>query len=321
MFPERSPSTPPDARASFLGSLGAGGARARPGGRRSLRLGLGALWVISGLLQLQPGMFRMDMIGQTMAPTATPEPGWLSALVNWAVVRATAHLAPFNWTVALLEVVIGALLLSGRPTALRLGAGLALLWALALWLFGESLGQLLSGTATILSGAPGSMLLYTLAALLVLAPDSWWRPRSRGGPEAATAIVAAVLAAGALLQLRHLFWTPLGLAQPFANGAMMPQPHWLRALPAGAAALALRAPVTFNAALVVALGVLAIALVVLTDVPGVFWIALGALALLWVAGQDAGMLAGGMATDPNTAPVMALLLWAGRLARRGRAAP
>lgn len=286
------------------------------GADRVLRLGLGALWLLDGLLQLQPGMFVMDMIGPTMQPTAAPEPAWLAALLTWSIHHVTAHLPAVDWTVAVLELAVGALLLSGRRPAVTVGLVTSIVLAIALWLFGESLGQLLSGSATLLDGAPGAMLLYALGAALVLARGRLRKHSGGRGANGPMAIVVAVLVLGLLLQLRPVFWSGLGLAQPFGNGAMMPQPHWLRAWTGAATSLAMRAPVPFNAALVVGFGALALALALWPLANLASGVALLAFALLWIFGQDAGMLASGMATDPNSLPVLALLLWSGRVHAR-----
>ena len=46
-------------------------------------------------------------------------------------------------------------------------------WALGVWFFGEGLGMVLTGTASALTGAPGSVLLYGLLGLM-----AW--PAARG---------------------------------------------------------------------------------------------------------------------------------------------
>ena len=294
-------------------SLSRWAAALRMDGRGVLRCGLGVLWLLDGLLQLQPGMFAMDMLGPTMQPTATGEPGWLTALVAWSIRHVSAHLAAVDWTVAALELAAGVLLLSGRRRAVATGAVISGVLALALWLFAESLGQLLSGSATLLDGAPGAMLLMAVGAGLVLAPDGWWRARGLSAP---TAVVVAVLIGGAVLQLQPVFWKPLGLAQPFGNAAMMPQPHWLRAAAGGGAALALRAGPPFNAALVATFIALAVALALRRHHRDTLCLALAVLLAWWIVAQDMGMLPSGMATDPNSAPVLALFLWSGRAAGR-----
>jgi hypothetical protein len=57
-------------------------------------------------------------------------------------------------------------------------------WALIVWFGGEGLSMLLTGTSSILSGAPGAVLLYPLLGLAVV-------PRARPEEPAAAPTGAA----------------------------------------------------------------------------------------------------------------------------------
>lgn len=280
--------------------------------RQVLLRGLGVLWLLDALLQMQPGMFTMDMISNIMQPAATGEPGWLSALIGWSIRVVTPHVVPFNWGVVVLQFVIGILLLMPWRQIVRIGLWLSVVWGLLVWLFGEGLGQLLTGTATFLTGAPGSVLLYVAASALLLLPeDRWWPPGRGRRPDLATWTVALTLILGGLLQLSPVFWTSLGLASPFGSGAMMPQPPWIRWTLSAVAGLVMKAPSAANLAIVVVLFGLGALLILRPFRRWVFWATFAWLAVTWWFGQDLGMLFSGMATDPNSAPMLAVLLWAG----------
>ena len=286
-----------------------------PAPRRVLLYGLGALWLLDGLLQMQPGMFTMDMVSTIMQPAANGEPGWLHALINWSIHLVTPHLVLFNWVVVAIQLLIGVLLFMPRKWLVDGGLWFSIVWGLLVWVLGEGIGQLLTGSATFLTGAPGSVFLYVVASVLLLLPEerlSWWRDRR---VDAATWTVALTLIAGAALQLSPVYWTSIGLAGPFGSGAMMPQPLWIRWTLSSAATLVDRAPVAANAAIIaVSLG-LGILLLLRARRRWIFWAALSWLVITWWFGQDLGMLFGGMSTDPNSAPILALMLWAGWTAR------
>lgn len=286
------------------------GMRAELAPRRVLLYGLGALWILDGILQMQPGMFTMDMVSTIMQPAATGEPNWLSAMINWSIHLTTPHIVAFNWFVVVLQLAIGALLLMPRRGLVEVGLWLSIAWGLTVFVFGEGAGQLLTGTATFLSGAPGSALLYVVASVLLLTEGarSWWQGRT---VDLARWSVALTLVLGGLLQTSPVFWTGLGLAAPFGSGAMMAQPLFIRHSLDSAAALVAASPLATNAliaAVTLSLGVL---LVTRPRSRAVLWASVAWLALTWWFGQDLGMLFGGMATDPNTAPVLVLLLLAG----------
>ena len=283
---------------------------------RILRQGLGILWLLDGLLQLQPGMFTMDMISTIMQPAATAQPGWLTALIDWSIRVVTPHLVVFNWFVVALQLLIGLCLLWPRQGTQRVGLWLSLIWGVLVWLFGEGLGQLLTGTATFLSGAPGSAFYYALFALLLLLPASPGGARTSLHRYGAAVAWSFVLAA--LLQLAPVFFTGLGLASPFSGAAMMAQPHFMRQLLDGAANIAASRPQILNIALIALFALLALWLY-LRPMATAPYVAGGALlVLVWIFGQDAGMFWSGMSTDPNTAPVLVLGLLA---AWRGRPQP
>jgi hypothetical protein len=285
---------------------------------RLLRRGLASLWLVDAALQLQPGMFRMDMISDIMAPAATGQPAWLAHSIAWSIRLIEPHLVPFNWGVVALQALLGLCLLSGQPRLVRTALWASLLWSALVWWFGEGLGQLLTGSASFLAGAPGSVLLYgLLAALLLLPPERiavLWRGRSL---PLASVLAAALFLAGALLQLNPLFFSGLGLASLFGQGAMMAQPTWVVATLRWAADAAGVQPVLWNGILVLVLAGAGVALLFEPGSRATALTATLALLLVWWFGQDLGGLFTGMATDPNTAAPLALLVWVGyRSSRR-----
>jgi hypothetical protein len=277
---------------------------------RVLRIGLGILWLVDGILQMQPGMFTMDMVSDVMQPAATAQPAWLQHLIAWSIHLVTPRLVAFNWGIVALQLLIGLLLLTPWRRTERAGLILSVLWGAAVWLFGEGLGQLLTGTATFLAGAPGSAFYYALFSVFLLAAG---KDRALEGPRNPL-LLTLVLSLGlaALLQLAPTFWTPLGLAAPFGQAAMMPQPLWLRAAIDAVGTLAARAPVAVNLTLVLVPAALALLLLLRPRAPLVLAAVGVYLFLVWAFGQDFGMLGSGMATDPNSAPVLLLALLAQR---------
>ncbi len=281
--------------------------------RRWLRVGLGVLWIVDALLQLQPGMFTMDMTSDIMQPSATGEPAWLQHSIDFSIRVITPHLVFVNLVIVIVQAGIGLALLLGSPRQRVWGAWASIIWGALVWYFGEGLGQLLTGSATFLAGAPGSVLLYGLAGAILLSPGPAlpWLRLGRYTVSWALALASAVLVLGGFLQLNPLFFTTLGLAAPVGQGAMMAQPRWIQSSLGWALIGIQAAPVWINLGLVLAL----VALAILVLVRGrSLWVmvALGSfLTLVWWFGQDVGGLFTGMATDPNTAVPLMLLAWAG----------
>jgi len=266
--------------------------------RRHLQIALGLLWLLDGALQLQPFMLRTSFANQILAPTAAGQPHFVSAPILWAVRMIAAH--PVAWDVpfAAIQLLIGVGLLVPRTARLALAASIP--WALGVWFFGEGLSGLASGHASLLTGAPGSVFLYGVLALAA------WprRDPTQEAPARWLPLAWAVLwVGGAIFQALPGQNTGTDVAGAINSGA----PGWPGRLDASVAGW-----ITRHGALVVVALVVAEALIGLGALyrrsRGPALAAGFVLALaIWVVGQDFGLLYTGQATDPNTAPIIALM--------------
>jgi hypothetical protein len=281
--------------------------------RITLRRVLGAIWLLDGLLQLQPGMWTMDMVVNIMKPGVSGQPPAIQALLNWAIQIAGFHVDLVNATVAAVQLVLGVALLAGWSPRAALAA--SMVWSLVIWTFGESLGALLTGQALFLTGAPGAVLLYGFLAVLAWPVDG--RPQVAGWVRYALGVLWLLAAA---LQFQPAYLNANGLRQ--ALGTMvLGQPALL------ARSISWAAHVAAGRGMAAAwlLGGLQLALAA-----GLFfarnvrpWLATGMVwcALCWWFGQAMGMILSGMGTDPNTAPLVvlfALAAWPAPAARGRR---
>ena len=279
--------------------------------RRSLAImwyGLAGLWLVDGLLQLQPEMFSMDMVSQIMQPTAIAQPGWITGPVNWTISLWSAAPAFWNATVAILELAIAfGMLIRGRAywwgrAALWVSIG----WGLVIWYLGEGLGGLFTGAATFVSGAPGSVILYVAVAAILLIPERHWTngrlfSTLRSG-------TGGLWLLGAALQFAPVYWTPFGLSTMLQSVAMMKQPLHLSSLDYSLVNAMGAAPVAWNLALIIIMGTLGLALLTGRDGWLIYTLAGAFLLFLWGPCQGFGMIFTGMTTDPNTPPLLALLM-------------
>jgi hypothetical protein len=184
------------------------------------------------------------------------------------------------------------------------------------WFFGEGLSGLASGHASLLTGAPGSVLLYGVFALAAWPP----RDHSHEAPAGWLPLAWAVLwVGGATFQVLPGQNTGTAVAGAITGGAGG-APGWLGRLDASVAGWTTRHGTAVVVALVVAEALIGLAALCRRSrgpaVAAGFVLALA----IWVVGQDLGQLSSGHATDPNTAPLVALLAIAilgGRPARVG----
>ena len=180
---------PADAIAAPAGAAGAGVAALDA--RRRLQLLLAGLWLLDGVLQLQPVMFTRRFPAM-LAESAAGQPGVVAAPVTWAARLIAGHPAPANAAFAALQIALG-LGLAWRP-AIRPALAGSVLWGLAVWWLGEGLGGLFTGTASPAGGAPGAALLYAVLAVLLWPPrrESAVSPRAEARLDGVTGARGAV---------------------------------------------------------------------------------------------------------------------------------
>jgi hypothetical protein len=312
---------------------------APPDQRRKLQLALAALWLLDGVLQFQPFMFGRGF-PQMLAASAPGNPALLASPISWSAALITHHLVVLNAVFATVQVALG-LGIALRPT-LKITLAASVAWSLSVWWLGEGFGGLLAGTATPLTGAPGAVLLYALLAVLLWPADrppaarapadhafadgasadrppaarapadhaSAVRPPTAPyvaaravGPRIARASWLTIWAGLAVLAVLPASRTPAATIAAMAPG----QPAWLAWIDAHAATVLLhhgpQAAIVLAAAF--ALVALAPCLPALAARPLIV-LALALSAVLWLA-QGLGGILTGSATDPNTAPLLALL--------------
>jgi hypothetical protein len=289
---------------------------------KRLRQFLGVLWLIDGLLQLQPQMFTMNMINGVMAPIVDGQPGVISTNLQWIVNVITSNLVLVNWIIAVVQVALGVLLILGvwvRPTII-----ISIVWGLIVWYGGEGMSMLLTGQASMLSGAPGAVLLYPLIGLAVY-PRNGSKDKEEGLLSRLHLrwVLAGFWIFAALLQLQPFWWQPQqisGAIGGMVGGGGLNTYLFDPALQALANATT-NGEVLVNIVLIVIFLALGIGLAVAKRTQVVpFLIASVVISVLvWYFTQAFGMIFTGMATDFNSGLLVILLTlgcWPRRAAQR-----
>jgi hypothetical protein len=287
--------------------------RAEPSARKLVRYGFGALWLVDGALQVQPGM-PSGLAGRVIVPAAASSPGWVRTLAAWAASAWTHHPVQASTAAVWIQFGIGIWLLTTPGGAWsRLGGLVSACWSALIWVFGEAFGGLLAPSASVLTGAPGAALLYCAAGLLLALPDRTWRQPALG--RRLFAGLGLFFAGMAVLQAwpGRGFWRGSGpLARMAAAMGRTSQPAPLGRIVGSFAAFTANHGFLVNALAVTTLAVIGLGLVsnrraLLRPV-----VVLTAVACLtdWVLVQDLGLF-GGLGTDPNSMiPLLLLVLTA-----------
>lgn len=252
---------------------------------RILTASLGSLWLIDGILQLQPAMFTNAFVQTILAPNLQSQPRVIVDIVAFGIRLWNINPSWSDTILAFIQIFIGLLLLSilvfpARENTRRFGLRLSVVWALVIWIFGEAFGNLFTGSATFYTGAPGSALLYAVIAIFLLyalrdkEQQKWLFKKL-------PTVAGIFFLLSALPNFMPVFWQP---GTPTA--------------------------IITNLLAIGALACLGILLIVLPNRP-VAWITLLFLIAVWWLGQGFGGIQTfpfGTATDPNSAPLFALFL-------------
>ncbi len=282
-----------------------------PDVRRSLQLALAVIWLLDGVLQLQPFMFT-NQFGSMIGGMAAGNPHVVAHTIAWNAGIVGHHAVATDAAFALIQVLLG-LGIAWRPS-LKVALAASIVWSLGVWWFGEGLGGVLGGNASPIAGGPGAVLIYALLAVLLWPTD---RTSSTSAPftaaravgvDAAKAIWAVVwglLAFLALFGHARASQSVHTLLSGLAGG----EPKWLAAIDThGAKLFAHRG---LETAIVVAVLCLAIAAGVYLPTRAArltVVLAIVVAAVIWVVGENFGALfGGGSATDPNSGALLILL--------------
>ncbi len=294
-----------------------------PPARRLLRVGFGLIWIFDGILQGQASM-PLGMVREGIQPTASASPGWVQHVVNTGTTIWTYHPISAAASAVWIQVGLGFWLLAAqRGLWSRLAGVASVAWGLVVWVFGESFGGIFAPGLTWLFGAPGAVLLYCVAGVLVAFPEAWWATprlgrillRVLGGFLVGMAALQAWPGRGFWQGQAHHSATPGTLTSMVQDMAQTPQPAFLSSWVSSFAAFDASHGWAVNLFFVVALA--AIGAAFLTARPPLVKVGVIAGVVLcladWVLIEDFGFF-GGVGTDPNSMIPMALLFVAGYVA-------
>ena len=153
---------------------------AEPIARRVLRIGFGLVWLLDGLLQAQSAM-PLSLPSQVLTPSASTSPAWVQHLVSFAGTIWLEHPVTAAAAAVWIQVGIGLMLLAvpaGRWS--RFAGATSAVWGLLVWVFGEAFGGIFAPGVTWLFGAPGAVLFYVIAGVLIALPARAWSTPTLG---------------------------------------------------------------------------------------------------------------------------------------------
>jgi hypothetical protein len=291
--------------------------------QRTLQVILGLFWIVDAALQYQPFMFGKQFVPTFITANASGQPEPISWLITNAGHFISPDVAVWNALFATVQIFIGFGLLFRRTV--RPALVISIFWAFGVWFFGEGMGEVLTGTASALTGAPGSVSIYGLLALM-----AWPRATRLDAESSETLEVESGIASSAAAQgiggIRTplavwsgywvisavLFVLPANRTQTSISSAITGMEsgtpewysHFLHGFGSSFGSIGTQSAWILAAlSLLVGLGPLVVRR------PGIFLLGGGLLSLaFWIGGQGfLGDVFTGSGTDPNTSPLIILL--------------
>ncbi len=280
--------------------------------QKLLRRTLGVLWLVDAILQVQPQMFTANMINSVLLPTLDSQPAPVAASLHAITLMIAQHLVFFNLLIAIVQAEIGIFLIAGfwiRGTVI-----LSIVWSLIVWYGGEGMNMLLTGQASVLTGAPGAVLLYPLVGLLIYPRKSQYPAENTSGLIRRAHfrwVLAGFWIFAALLQLQPFWWQQGQIAGVVSDMTGMGGLNAVLIDPIMVPLSRLIVPleVPLNSLLIVIFLGLGIGLALIKPERSRPLLVLSILLslLIWWAAQGFGMLLTGQATDFNSGLLIILM--------------
>lgn len=272
--------------------------------RRTLIVGLGTLWIVDALLQAQP-LIVTQFVHALLLPLLPGQPTFIDSIMRVGINIWRQHPLAWDTGAIWMQFMLGVAILLGRDSGWRrIGLYASIVWGLLVWVGGEGLGSLFSGGNWFV-GSPGSVLLYVIAAGLLLLPPSWWA--SSRLSDRVRQIIGGLWLIFAVLQAwpGSGLWTTLKLSHEILTEAHMAQPNLVSAPLYFMAHVVAQNPFVWNAIFVAVFLSMAVLWGFRRPSSVTWWLSVGITGAAWWVGQDLGVF-GGMGTDPNSGALMLL---------------
>jgi hypothetical protein len=272
---------------------------AETGFRHMIKVIFGSLWILDGVLQLQPEM-SFGFLSSVIIPVVSGLPALIQPFFIGIVSEWGHYPVIFDAISAIVQITIGVgILLVSRKLLLKSILLLSIVWGTIVWVLGEGLGGTLTGGASYLSGLPGSALIYVMVAAVLL-PDIT--------DEVAAKIMSAFLFSLFLFSAieqampSNAYWSGSALSSLAGGMASNIQPIFLQRTISAFSTALLANPLVWNAAIVAAFLIISALWIRSRRIAA--WVTAAVSLFVWIFFQDFGII-GGYGTDPNTAlPVM-----------------
>jgi hypothetical protein len=276
----------------------------RPDYVRMLQVALGLVWLLDGVLQLQPFMFTKAFVTQVILASADGQPAIIARPLVWAGHLMAPHIALWNALFAAIQIAIGLGLLWRRTVKPALLVSFA--WALGVWWFGEGLGGLATGAATMLTGAPGAVILYAVVGLVVWPRESDESVTGLLGETGVRVAWCALWVGAAILAVLPAQRAPGAISSILSDNASG-APGLLASVERTLAHATAGRGAEISMALALLQAAIGVGVLVGRRARLFLLLGIGLSLVFWAVGQNFGDVFSGSSTDPDAGPIYVLL--------------
>src|SRR5258707_7473984 len=261
-------------------------------------------------------MFTMNMVNGVMKPMLDGQPGVFEPSLQWFVDQTTLHLTAVNLLIAIAQILLGIAFLVLPDFWIKPVVLFSVAWSLIVWYAGEGMNMMFTGQSSILSGAPGAVLLYPLLGFVIY-PRTQASASGKVSEEGLLSrqilrwVLAGFWVFAALLQLQPNWWQ--AGQDSGAIGAMVGAGGLdtviVDPVLQGISDLTVNAEIPLNIILIVVFLALGIGLAVVKEqqMRPFLITSIVISVVFWYLTQGFGMILTGMATDFNSGLLIVLI--------------
>jgi hypothetical protein len=252
---------------------------------------LGSIWLLDGFMQFKPLMLTQNFVTSVIWPNTWYQPMDIAYPIYSAGKIILSNVAVFDIIFGSIQLAIGLLLIIGKYT--KAVIIFSVIWSVAVWWIGEGFGSLFTGQASLLTGAPGAVILYALVGIILYPSRNPERAEMNSRKIAGYAL-GFLFILGFILQMQPYYFLSRNVTWNLSV-------NWFIGM-SGFQSLIFD---VFIAGMFLCTG---IGFIIFKNRKNTFsYISIALSIFIWVPGEMFGQIYTGLGTDPNSGVILLLL--------------
>lgn len=242
-------------------------------------------------MQFKPLMFTQNFVTSVIWPNTWYQPMDIAYPIYLAGKIILINVTGFDIIFGSIQVAIGLLLITGKYT--KAVIIFSVIWSVAVWWIGEGFGSLFTGQASLLTGAPGAVILYALVGI-ILYPSRDAEKAEINSRKIARYSLGFLFIMGFILQMQPYYFISRNVTWSLSV-------NWFLKM-SGFQSLLFD---FFIAGLFLCTG---IGFIIFRDRKNIFsYISIALSIFIWIPGEMFGQIYTALGTDPNSGVILLIL--------------